>query len=152
MQHYLNQLINDLQAAKKNALPEPGFGTTYEEFEETMLEIENASYVEPKNIFGVSYEELPPPEKLSGQEMQLLLDAILDTWESFGISASIPDEAPIHVQYEVVRDCFAEKLQPVHGLVFDFCTGWCPDCKLCDYCPSVKEIWTDEELRKAREG
>jgi hypothetical protein len=151
MQNYLNHLLSDLRAAKKNAPPAPDFGKTYKEFEKAMLEIENAPYVEPKNAFGVSYEELPPPEKLTEQQMHQLLEAILDTWDSFGISASLPKKAPIHVQYEVVRDCFADKKQAVPGMVYDFCTGWCPGCKLCDYCPTVKEIWTEEELKKARE-
>jgi hypothetical protein len=56
MQNYLNHLLSDLRAAKKNAPPEPDFSETYEEFEKTMLEIENAPKVDPKALLGISYE------------------------------------------------------------------------------------------------
>lgn len=38
------------------------------------------------------------------------------------------------------------------GWVIDFCTGSCSGCKLCDYRPSAKKIWSKEELKKARES
>lgn len=152
MQRYIEQVINDLRQAKKNVPPEPDFGETYKEFEKTMWEIENAPDIDVKKTFGVSFEELPPPEKLTVKQMQQLIDAIEDTWNAFRISVELPCDIPVKLKYELFRDEFDEENNPIPGYanVFSFCDGWCPGCKLAEYCPSRREIWNDDEFEEAR--
>lgn len=152
IQRYIEHLIADLFEAKNHVPPEPVFSDDYEEFEEQMFAIENAPDVPAKKLFGISYEELPPSEKLSEEQMQQLIDAILDTFAAFNCSADFPDNVPLKMQYELIRDKFAEPIHymPGYSMHFDFCSGWCPDCKIADYCSNKDAIWTKEELEKER--
>jgi hypothetical protein len=152
MQKYINQLICDFKEAEKNVPPTPVLSEDYEEFEEQMLAIENAPDIPAKKLFGVSYEELPPAEKLTKEQMQQLIEAITDTFEAFNCSVELPGNVPLELQYELVRDQFADPIHYMPGwsMHFDFCSGWCPDCKIIDYCDTKDEIWTKEELDEER--
>lgn len=154
MQRYIEQVIEDLQEAKKNVPADPELGTedSYEEFAEKMFAIETAPSEPSKNVFGVSYEELPPPEKLTEPQMQQLIDAIEDTLYAFNASVDYKNEMPVKLKYEVLRDWFEEDVHIMPGFTMhlDFCDGWCPDCKIVDYCDSVDELWTKEELEEER--
>ena len=154
MQRYINQLIQDLQAAKKNVPQDPQLGTeeSYEEFEAKMFAIETAPNVSSKQLYGVSFEELPPKERLTEDQMQQLYDALVDTMEAFNCSIDFPEGVPLHLRYEMLRDTFAEPVQHMPGFThhYDFCSGWCPDCKLIDYCNSWKETWTKEEIEQEK--
>jgi len=150
MQRYIQQIIQDLQHAKKDVPPDPKLEEckTQEEFNEKMFAIETAPSQPMKQIFGVSYEELPPPEKLSKEQMQQLIDAIEDTFGEFNIDIDFKDEMPVELKYEVLRDEFEDDFFYMHGFhtTIDFCSGWCPECKIADFCTSKDEIWTKEEL------
>ncbi|OQX98148.1 MAG: hypothetical protein B6I20_11450 [Bacteroidetes bacterium 4572_117] len=154
MQRYINQITSDIKAAQTNVLPDPELGTekTYEEFEQKMLTIENAPDMPAKHLYGVSYEELPPPEKLTKQQMQQLIDAIIEMWVKFNISTEFPKNLPLKLRYELIRDCFEDDVHYMPGWSMhqDFCDGWCPGCKIADYCSSIDEIWTKEELEEER--
>ncbi len=152
MQRYVEQLIEDLQEAKKHVPPEPVFSEEYDEFEEQMLAIETAPDVPVKKLFGISYEELPPADKHTEAQMQQLIDAILETWSEFNISADFPADVPLQLRYELVRETFENDMNYMPGWSMhqDFCSGWCPDCKLVDYCSTKDENWTAEELEEAR--
>ena len=154
MQRYIEQIISDLREAGKKVPPETVFkdDEPYEAFEAKMLAIENAPDVPAKQLYGLSYEELPPPDKLTGKQMQQLIDAITETWANFNISVGFPDKAPLKLRYELIRDCFKADVHYMPGWSMhqDFCDGWCPDCKIVDYCDNVHEIWTKEELEEER--
>ncbi len=154
MQNYINQLITDLKTAKKNVPPDPMLGTeaSYEEFEAKMFAIETAPDISPKKLFGVGFEELPPAEMLSEQQMEQLIDAITEMWEEFNIGVAFKDNMPVKLQYELVRETFAEDIHYMPGSSFthDFCSGWCPDCKIIDYCDMWEENWTKQELEESR--
>jgi len=154
MQKYINQVIGDIKAAQINVPPDPELGTekTYEEFAEKMQAIENTPDVPAKQLYGVSYEELPPLEKLSEPQMQQLIDAIEETWIKFNISTEFPEDVPLKLRYELIRDCFKDDIHYMPGWSMhqDFCDGWCPECKIADYCTSINEIWTKEELEEER--
>lgn len=155
MQRYIEQIIQDLQNAKKNAVPEPDFSNMeYPEFEEKMLEIEESPNIPCKKIFGVSYEELPPPEKLTDAQMIQLIEAIEDMWEVFGVGSTMPENVPLKLQYELIKDTFLDDFHYMPGwhMTHDYCSGWCPDCKIADYCTSKNEIWTQEELDAEKDG
>ena len=152
MQRYINQLIEDLRAAKNQVPPEPKLSEDYEEFEKQMFEMETSPSIPMKQLFGISYDELPPPEKLTEEQMQQLIDAIFETWAAFNCSAEFPDDVPIKLQYDLVRDQFADPIHymPGYSMDFDFCIAWCPECKITEYCTLKDEIWTKEELEEER--
>jgi len=148
MQNYINQVIFDLHNAKKNAPEEPDFGDNYEDFEKVMFEIETAPSKSAKEIFGVSFEELPPPNRLTDFQMQQLIDAILDTFDAFNCSAELSEQMPLTLKYELLRSCFENEIHimPGFSMHFDFCNGDCDECKKADYCEVKDEIMEDNEI------
>lgn len=152
MQRYIEQLIEDLREAKKHVPPIAQFSDDYDKFEEQMLAIETAPDVSVKKLFGLSYEELPPPERISTAHIQQLIDAIIDTWTAFNITIILPEDIPLKLKYELFRDQFSDPIHYMPGwsMHFDFCDGWCPECKIADYCKNKDGIWTKKELEKER--
>lgn len=150
MQRYIEQLIADLKAAKLNAPIEPEIGDSYKEFEKYMLEIENAPQKKSSDLFGISIEQLPPVEKLNNNQMQLLINAIFELFNSFGISIYTNDKMPIEFIYNLVRNIFDREIPVMPGWTIDFCSGWCPECEIVDYCDAKDETWAPEELELER--
>ena len=68
MHHYITHLLTDLEHAASQAVPELDFGETYEEFEAIMLQIEEGRLVPSKQLLNVSFEELPPADRLSSEQ------------------------------------------------------------------------------------
>lgn len=151
MQNYINQLLTDLQEAKKNIMPNPLTGNEpYEEFEAKMFAIETDRGKPAKEVLGIAHEELPPPEMLTEEQQIQLIDAVLDLFEARGQGIDLKENMPIAVQYELLRDVFAENIHASPGWHIDFCDGWCPDCKILTYCDSWKDSWTPEEIEEQR--
>jgi len=153
MHRYIEQLIEDFKKAAETANPkEIDYGETYEEFEAAMLEIENAEMVPPEEQLGVSYQELPPAEMMTEDQMERLTEAIVAAVEAQGSGITFPDhgKAPVRIRYEALREQFKDGFYAMPGWVIDFCSGWCPDCIFADYCDVCKENWTKEELEKER--
>ena len=142
MQHYIDQLIEDLKEAKKFTIADPVFSDDYDEFERQMLEIENAPDIQCKNLIGISFEQIPPPEKLSEIQMQQLVTAITDTFETFNISVDFTERMPLILRYELLRDIFKMDIQYMPGFThhFDFCSGDCEECKIAAYCDTKDSI------------
>ncbi|OPZ98566.1 MAG: hypothetical protein BWY70_01190 [Bacteroidetes bacterium ADurb.Bin408] len=151
MDKYIQQLIEDLAEIEANPIPEPDFGTSYEDFERVMLQLELAPRVPSEQLLNISYEQLPPAERLNKMQMQKLLIAIFNALLAKRISVSIPGKGvPVGLIYTEIRDMFKEGFPTMPGWVIDFCSGWCPDCAFTDYCDSCKESWSKEELEKER--
>lgn len=151
MDRYIQQLIDDLAEAEANPVPEPDFGTSYEDFEKVMLQLELAPNTPSEQLVNVSYEQLPPTEKLNKIQMQNLLIAIFNALSAKGISVCIPGKgAPVELIYTEIRNMFKDGFHAMPGWTIDFCSGWCPECAFADYCNSCKELWSKEELEKER--
>jgi len=151
MQKYINQLIQDFNLAEEEPTPETDFGDTYQEFEKQMLEIEEARLKPAKQIVGVGYQELPPVDRLTQEQVELLLDAILKALAAKGTNVSFPgDGVPVKLAYEQLREHFKEGFHAMQGWNIDFCDGDCPSCAFVDYCVTKNEIWSKEELDKAK--
>ena len=151
MNRYIDQLIEDFNLSESLAEPEPEIGDSYEEFEEYMLEFEKGELVDSKEKAGVSYEELPPADKMTDKQVERLLEAMLNSLSANGTDVSFPgDGVPVKLAYKELREHFKEGFYAMSGWVIDFCSGWCPDCAFVDYCSNKDDIWTKEELEKER--
>ncbi|MBN2835292.1 MAG: hypothetical protein JXR48_10025, partial [Candidatus Delongbacteria bacterium] len=69
MDKYISQLIEELAKAEASPTPEPDFGNSYEEFEEMMLAIETEETIAAEQVINVSYEELPPEDRLTDKQI-----------------------------------------------------------------------------------
>ena len=147
MNHYIQQLIQDFNKAEAHPVEEPDFGNDTEKFEKQMLEIEEARSKPSKQIVGVSYEELPPAERMTIEQTQSLLEAVLNALSAKGTDVTFPgDGVPVKLAYEQLREHFKEGFHSSPGWVIDFCDGWCPDCAFADYCTTKDDIWSKEEM------
>lgn len=150
MQNYINQLIEDLKKSKLAAPESPVLSEDYEEFEEQMLEIENAPDTNSDKLMGLSYEQFPPSEMLNEQQMQELINAIADTFNAYNMCADFPERMPLKMRYELLRDIFKEDIQYMPGFThhYDFCTGNCEDCKIAEYCNVKDEIIENDKINE----
>ncbi len=147
MNRYINQLIEDFKQGELKTQPEIDFGETYEEFARQMMELESDDTVPAKEKIGVSYEELPPADKMTDEQTQRLLEAMLNSLSVNGTDVTFPgDEVPVKLAYTELREHFKEGFYAMPGWTIDFCDGWCPDCAFVDYCSNKDDIWTKEEL------
>jgi len=151
MQKYITQLIEDFNQAEEDPTQETNFGDTYEDFERHMLEIEKASLEPAKHIVGVSYEELPPVDRMTIAQTQQLLEAMLNALSAKGTEVIFPgDGIPVKLAYEQLREHFKEGFHAMPGWNIDFCDGDCPSCAFLEYCTAKDDIWSKEELDKAK--
>lgn len=151
MQRYIQQLIEDFNRAEANPVSEPDFGDSYEEFERAMLKVEEGGNEDAKQLLGVSYEELPPADKMTIEQTQTLLQAMLNALNAKGTQVSFPgDGVPVKIAYTELCSHFKDGFHSMPGWTIDFCSGWCPDCAFVEYCNAKDDYWTKEELEKER--
>ncbi len=151
MNRYINQLIEDFKHAEAHAPSEIDFGNSYEEFEKRMLEFEEGKRVQAKEKLGVSYKELPPADRMTDEQTQRLLEAMLNALSANGTEVTFPGNGiPVKLAYTELHEQFKEGFYAMSGWTIDFCTGWCPDCAFVDYCKTKEDIWTKEELEAER--
>ncbi len=142
MQNYINQLIQDFNLAEDDPV---------EEFEAAMLEIKESKPIPAESILGVSYEELPPADRMTTEQTQCLLEAMLNALSAKGTSVCFPGNGvPVALAYSELREQFKKGFHTMPGWTIDFCSGWCPDCAFADYCTSKDDTWTTEELEAER--
>jgi hypothetical protein len=136
MQNYINLLIEDLQDAKSHAPESPEFSDIYDEFEEQMLAIENAPDKSFDSLMGITYQQFPPSTMLNEEQIRSVIDALEDAFDAFNMSIDLPDEVPLIVKYELIRELFTENTHYMPGFTnhFDFCSGYCSGCKIAEYC------------------
>lgn len=135
MQKYINQLIEELNKAESNPIEEIQLSEDFEDFVKQMRLIEDARYEPAENVVGVSYIELPPAEKLTTDQIQQLMIAILNALSAKGTSVTFPGNGiPVELAYSQLREHFKEGFHPMPGWTIDFCSGCCPDCAFADYC------------------
>lgn len=152
MNHYIQQLIEILAKAEANPIPEPNCGAmSYEEYEKEMMKLEEGKQVSGNSLLNVSYQELPPPEKLTDEQTKLLLEAILNALTAKGVCICFPrNNAPDKIKYTVIRNMFKEGFEVLPGWVHDFCSGYCPGCEFAHYCNVWQEHYTKEEFDEER--
>jgi hypothetical protein len=152
MNRYIQQLVEIFAIAEANPIPKPAYGKmSYKEFEEEMMKLETGEKVSAKQLLNVSYEELPPTDKLDDEQMQKLLTAIMKALSAKGVCISFPGEnVPVKIHYKVIRKMFKEGFETMPGWVQDFCSGYCPGCEFAYYCNVWQEHWTKDEFEEER--
>ena len=151
MDRYIQQLIEDFKLAETQESPKIDFGDSFEEFEQQMLKIEEGELMPAKEKVGVSYKELPPADKMTDEQTQCLLEAMLNALSANGTQVTFPgDGIPAKLAYSELREHFNEGFYAMPGWTIDFCSGWCPDCAFADYCDAKNDIWTKKELEEER--
>ncbi len=139
MQRYIQQLIEDFNSAERNAKSKTGLSKQGNSFLDMMEKLENDEPVSGKELLGVGYEELPPPEKLTTLQMQDLMISMLNALSANGVNIVFPGNGiPVKLAYRETRKLFKEGFYAFPGWTVDFCNGNCSKCAFADYCTTNK--------------
>lgn len=126
MKKYIEQLLNDLEAAKKKKPAKPNIKALYPDHPaldyglDYIAEWEMAPQVLMAELFGIAANQFPPAEKLTGKQMVLLVDKILELWFVFNFDTIIPDGVPIEIVYSAIIKRWKE--EPVTYISEGHCT------------------------------
>jgi hypothetical protein len=137
MQHYLTHLIADMRQAAKNLPVKPYYDIPPEaEGIEYVIEWENAVAKPMQEWFGIAKENFPPAEKLTDDQIKLMVEEMLRLWDAYHFYPNLPENLPAKITYKVLVDFLDKPIAWVsegEGFV-----------ELCDYdpdtCPFPKEF------------
>ena len=162
MQHYLEQLIDDLHKATWGMKPPHEIWEESEADPDDEMEPEDMSYVEKylygdaipiSGITGIAQAQLPPVEKLT-QEQQSLLEAELEKLlQYFHFYLDFPKDYPAHLRYVFIRNFWKEKHVALsfgenHIEFCDYDVANCPFPGYCYTCNEVSEqMKFDEQVK-----
>ncbi len=139
MQHYLKQLLSDLEAAIKNA-SFPFIAKELSFHDWISAEAEEAS-APARNLCewtGIKPEMLPPSTMLSENEIQVLLEALKQMLSNYNCHFVLQTEVPEQLQYETIRQNLNQevKVKQWHMGFFELCKPGTPanTCALGEYC------------------
>ena len=152
MHPYIPYLLEDIKDAERSLVEAPEIPEP-EAIEEELQQIENWASGDlnerPFGAFcGLKKEEFPPPEQLSEEDIIVVYRAfshLLFTWNA---DIDLPDELPWKLRYKFMLQILEKNFTLLGSgfIVFDFCTGYAPDCIFGKYC-SCKKFWEDEKDR-----
>ena len=103
---------------------------------EYIAEWELGQMIPAEKLFGISKMEFPPPEQLSTNEIEELIQALLKMILCINNEIILPDEMPATRKYELIIGLWDEGFQLMSNGLYcnDYCTGFPPDCELDEYC------------------
>jgi|GEM_PF-1296755 len=121
------------------------------EFLKHILEIERV----PDTKIGDLLPEFRPEKELPDNEIETELNRLVVALEKKHILFELPTKTPARVAYRYLTEKLIDEMITVpmsknSHFHLDACGGWCPDCFVVDYCDSVWETWTKEELERER--
>lgn len=139
MQHYLKQLLSDIEGAAKNA-SFPFFAKELSLHDWISAEAEETS-APTRNLCewtGIKPEMLPPSSMLNEKELQVLLEALKQMLSNYNCHFVLQTEVPEVLQYETIRQNFNQevKVKQWHMGFFELCKPGtvAKTCALGDYC------------------
>jgi len=108
MRQYLNHLLQDIAAAwRPDPLPQSP------EPEDHIAEVERYLHEEPAISLGqhcgLKEEAFPPAERLTPEQQESVVEALEQTYFSYGISLAIPEALPPALKYRFFVEALARK-------------------------------------------
>lgn len=145
MPSYLSHLLSDIRAAHRVDSSKQKSDSIEDHFRDIDRWISGDAEQTLGYYCGLKAEAFPPCDQLSDEEIRKVCDAFTVMLNSWGFDLDLPDELPLHRKYELMTGLLDHECTPFNTgrFVFDFCTGYAPDCKLKEYCPCL-EIWEEE--------
>lgn len=151
MQHYLEQLIDDLHKATWGMKPPHELWAGSGADPDNELELEDMSYVEKyrygdeepiSTITGINQEQLPPAEKLNPDQQALLATELEKLLKYFHFYLDFPKNYPAHLRYPFILKFWERKYV---ALSFgenhvEFCSYDDKDCPFTGYCNTCREV------------
>ena len=126
-----------------------------------MSHVEKYLYGDPEEISTITRigcELLPPPEKLTTDQQELLASKLENLLQLFHFYLDFPQNYPVHLRYPFIRNFWNEKHVSLsfgesHIEFCDFEEENCPFPGYCKTCQEITEqIKYDEEIEKRNRG
>lgn len=154
MQNYLQHLIADMRRAARNLPVKPYYDIPPEaEGIAYVIEWENAEAKPMQEWFGIAKENFPPAEKLTDEQITLMVDELLRLWEAYRFYPNLPENLPAKIAYKVLVD-FLEKdiawVSEGEGFVelCDYDPQTCPFPREFCWCKDLEDEEGDQVLRQ----
>lgn len=134
---YFEMLIEEIQKAKREKTI---LENSHDALETQFIEIERYISGDAEQTLsyycGLDKNAFPPADYFTAIELREVCQHFEEMLETWGAFADIPDEVPIARKYDLLKNLLDDEFTPftMGRLVFDFCTGYAPDCKLGKYC------------------
>ncbi len=139
MQHYIKQLLTDIETATQNV----SFPFVEKELSihDWVSEEEEDANAPARNLCewsGITPEMLPPATMLKEKEVKELLQALNQMLSAYNCHFVLQTEVPEHLQYETIRQNFNQdvKVKQWHMGFFEMCKPGTPHqtCALGEHC------------------
>ena len=140
MQKYVDQLLADIAYATQNVSWPYPTKESYELYDWISEEEENktAPVYKLEEWTGIKKEQLPPPEKLTDEQLKRLLEALIKMLDAYNWSFITQITVPDKSQYAAIRDYFDQnaKAKQWHDGFFEHCRPGTEHnkCALGEYC------------------
>jgi hypothetical protein len=139
MNLYIQQLLTDLESAAANiSFPSTGQEVDFWDWVSAKEEDANASVRNLETWTGITSEMLPPNEKLTDEQVHLLLGALNKLLSACNCEFVLQTTVPERIQYETILQNFNQdvKVRQWHMGFFEFCKPNMPHktCTLGEQC------------------
>lgn len=160
MEKYIQQLIDDIRTAGLKIKP-PHEVWEYADPDDE-IELEDISQVEKyvygeeipiSTITGIDDIMLPPPHKLSKNQMAALAEELEKLLELKNFALEFPENLPMHMRYPFIKKFWEEKhVEMSFGTShIEFCQYEPENCPYPDYCQCKDFIDYDGPLKPSDE-
>ncbi len=161
MEHYINQLIGDIHKVTLNLRSSQQLGEESGADPGNELEPDDITDVEQyfegeiqpiSRITSIAAELLPPPEKLTEQQLSMLADELENLLLNFHFVLEFPENYPAHLRYPFIRDFWNEEEVALsfgrnHIEFCDYDEEKCPFPGYCTMCRDIdKQLNRDDEI------
>ena len=143
MKKYITQLIEDMHRAAENLPAKPYYDIPQEaEGIEYVIEWENAIAKPMQEWFGIDKANFPPAEKLSKDELKLMVEKIIELWNAYNFAPVLPYDVPDELVYKALVSKFDEPVEWLsEGCCYiEFCDYDEDNCPFPSYCNLCKKF------------
>lgn len=144
MQPYLEYLLAGIKAAhqridRNSEYPQEGLDEHFRDIERF---ISGDSEHTLQYYCGLNSGDFPPVEQFSENEIKQLCHGFEEMLASWNVNVDWPEKLPWDKRYALTVALLDREFTPLNTgmFVFDFCTGYAPECELGEYCRCL-EYW-----------
>ena len=130
--------------------------SSYEEFEQNMMALENGEEKPIFEIINVDPKKYPSPETLTEKQVKRKYSKLKRKLEKNSFVLEFLGQIPVLEAYRYLACTLLYEGDSIHltkGYTSHItgCGGDCPDCFQLDYCDVKYDTWTDEDISKEKQ-
>ena len=149
MKKYIEQLLADLAAATQNLPPKPNYKVLYPDHPahdfglEYIVAWECTPFQPMTELFGIAANAFPSEDKLTDEQVEKVVDAILLVWHTYNNEVIIPEDVPNRLLYTVLVHAWGNKRTQfvpldMGRITVDCCTSEIESCPWGEFCSCIE--------------